>query len=421
MLKRILTLSTGMIAGSLMAMGLIHVAQLTGVLGDRAAGESARYYRGVLELVQERYVDPGRVVPEEMTRDALRGMLRGLDPHSGYLAASDYEHLREDLDSKFGGIGIQIEYRDGYVIVIAPIANTPGERAGILRGDRVLAVDGESMVGKSINQVIDRMRGAPGTPVDVVFERPGQEDPVEVSVNREIIKVESVPEAMMIEPGIGYVRIAQFAEPTADESRAAIEGLLADGMQSLIIDVRNNPGGLLYSAADVLEPFFPADELMVYTEGRASIDRQEFRSENRGSIWDFPVVVLINSGSASAAEILAGALKDTHRAWIVGEQSFGKGSVQSVMQLREGEALRLTTARYYTPSGTTIHEVGVSPDEEVVMTPEDDLNVALQRNRPDLNDPVEFEERFGFAPVADAQLEAALAYLNLLSESGDSP
>lgn len=411
MLKRILTLSSGVLVGSLMAMGLIHVAQLSGVLGDREAGAASRYYRGVLELVQERYVDPAKVEANELTRDALRGMLRGLDPHSGFLRASDYEHLREDLDSKFGGIGIQIEYREGYVVVIAPIANTPGERAGILRGDRVLAVDGESMVGQSINDVVDRMRGAPGTPVEVTFERPGEEEPVEVLVNREIIKVESVPEALMLEPGIGYVRIAQFSEPTADESARAIRELKEQGMESLIIDVRNNPGGLLHAAADVLEPFFPRGELMVYTEGRLPTDRQEYRSAHSGAVWDFPIVVLINNGSASAAEILAGALKDTGRAWVIGEQSFGKGSVQTVLPLREGEALRLTTARYYTPSGVTIHEVGVSPHQEIVMSPEDDLNVALQRNRPDLEDPAEFEERFGMTPVEDVQLAAALEYL----------
>lgn len=409
-----------MLVGSLMAMGLIHVAQLSGIVGDREAGASARYFRGVLELVQERYVDPEKVQVDEMTRDALRGMMRGLDPHSGFLRASDYEHLREDLDSKFGGIGIQIEYREGYVVVIAPIANTPGERAGILRGDRVLAVDGESMVGQTINEVIDRMRGAPGTTVDVTFERPGQDEPVEVSVEREVIKVESVPEALMIEPGIGYVRIAQFAEPTAAESYAAIDGLMEQGMASLIIDVRNNPGGLLHAAADVLEPFFPRGELMIYTEGRLPTDRDEFRSANAGEVWGFPVVVLINSGSASAAEILAGALQDTDRAWVVGEQSFGKGSVQTVLQLREGEALRLTTARYYTPSGVTIHEVGVTPDEEIAMSPEDDLNVALQRNRPDLNDPVEFEERFGMAPVEDVQLAAAIAHLQGPAEAAEA-
>lgn len=417
MLKRILTLSTGMLVGSFLAMGLLYFAETVGILGDREAGQASRYYRQVMELVQERYVDPDQVQPAEMTRAALRGMLHSLDPHSGFLRAADYEHLREDLDSKFGGIGIQIEYRDGYVVVIAPIADSPGERAGILRGDRVLAVDGKSMVGKSINEVVDRMRGLPGTAVEVTFGRAEQEDPIEVSIVREIIKVESVPEAVMLKPGIGYVRITQFSEPTTGETAAAFQQLQAEGMRGLIIDVRNNPGGLLQVAADVLEPFFPAGELMVYTEGRRPVDREEYRSSFRGPTWDLPIVVLINSGSASAAEILAGALKDTNRAWIVGEQSFGKGSVQTLLPLREGEAIRLTTARYYTPSGAIIHEVGVTPDMEIVMSPEDDLNVALQRNRPDLNDPVEFEQRFGFAPVEDGQLAAAIAHLQkVLSE-----
>jgi carboxyl-terminal processing protease len=419
-LKRILTILTSMVFGSLLAIGLIHAAHLLGIVGDREARQSARYYQNVLELVRERYVDPEKIELDGMTRDALRGMLRGLDAHSNYLRASDYEHLRENLDSKFGGIGIQIEYRDGFVVVITPIADSPGERAGILRGDRVLMVDEESMMGKSINEVVDRMRGEPGTSVDVVFERPGQDDPVEISVVREVIRVESVREATMIEPGIGYLRIVQFSGPTAEETLAAIERLLADGMESLIIDVRNNPGGLLSVAADVLEPFFPRGELMVYTEGRLPTDRAEYRSAHLGPVWDFPVVVLINRGSASAAEILAGALKDTDRAWIIGEQSFGKGSVQTLLPLRTGEALRLTTARYYTPGGVTIHEVGVSPDEEIAMSPEDDLNVALQRNRPDIDDPGAFEERFGFAPVADVQLAAAIEYLQRGGEPEDT-
>lgn len=401
-----------MILGSLLAMGLLYLAEMVGFLGDREAKKSADYYRQVLTEVRERYVDPDKIESEELTREALKGMLRSLDPYSDFMRAPDYDSLQEDIDSKFGGIGVQIEFRDGWVVVIAPMAGTPGERAGILRGDRVLSVDGESMRGRSINKVVSLMRGDPGEPVDIALGREGEDEPVEVTIVREIIKVESVTNIAMVAPSMGYLRIAQFSEPTAREMRAAVAELRAQGMTSLIIDVRNNPGGLLSSAKEVLQPFFAAGDLMVYTEGRNSDDRREFRSHHEGELWDFPLVVLINNGSASAAEILAGALKDTSKARIIGETSFGKGSVQSVIGLPNGEGLRLTTGRYYTPSGVTVNEVGVSPHEEIVMSPEDDLNVTLQRSRSDISDPVEFEERFGFAPIPDRQLEAAIAYLS---------
>ncbi len=409
-----------MIVGSLLALGLIQLAQITGLLGDRETARSARFYEEVVQLVRERYVDADRVDPDELTREALQRMLRSLDPHSGFLEARDYSQLQEDIDSKFGGIGVQIEFQEGYVVVISPIAGTPGERAGILRGDRVLAVDGESMVGSSLNEVVGLMRGTPGSPVDITFERDGEEDPIDITVVREVIKVQSVTDVMMLDADIGYLRIASFSAPTAQEMRAAMQQLASEGMSSLIIDVRNNPGGLLSAAKEVLDPFFERGELMVYTEGRTAADREEFRSSNDQATWDYPMVALINSGSASAAEILAGALQDTGKARVIGETSFGKGSVQTLIRLGRGEGMRLTTGRYYMPSGVTVHEVGVKPDEEIVMSPEDDLNVALQRTRRDLSDPAEFEERFGFAPVPDTQLEAALAYLKpSVEESGE--
>lgn len=267
------------------------------------------------------------------------------------------------------------------------------------------------MLGKTLNEVVERMRGKPGTEVQVAFGREGVEDPIELTIVREVIRVQSVTDVHLLDSGIGYVRIVQFSEPTAAEMLEALQRLLADGARGLIIDVRNNPGGLLTSAADVLEPFYANGDLMVYTQGRRAEDREELRSKNTQEPIDLPMAVLINSGSASAAEILAGSLKDTHKAVIVGERSFGKGSVQTLFRLNAGEALRLTTARYYTPGGETIHERGVLPDVEVIMTPDEDRNVAIQRFRNDITDPAEFEDRFGEAPVADRQLEAAEAIL----------
>lgn len=411
MLKRILTITTGMMIGSLIAMGVLHVVGMLGFSGHAEVDDAADYYREVLALVENSYVDGAQTDPAEMTRTALEGLLGALDPHSEFMRARDYSSMQEDLDSTFGGIGVQIERRDGDVVVIAPISGTPGERAGIRRGDRVLKVDGENMRGRSIDDVVGVMRGKPGTEVRIAFGREGRETPFEVTIVREIIKVESVSDVTLLPGGIGYLRLVQFSEPTAAEFHAGIARLQSEGMQALIIDVRNNPGGLLTSAADVLEPFFAEGELMVYTQGRRKNDREEFRSTNADAPFDLPLAVLINAGSASASEIVAGALKDSGRAVIVGERSFGKGSVQSLYRLRNGEGLRLTTAKYYTPSGVVIHERGVEPQVDVIMTPEDDANVAVQRARSDLTDPVEFEQRFGFAPVPDRQLDAAVAIL----------
>jgi len=397
--------------GCLLAMGLLYLVQLLGWVGDREVSSSARYYRDVMNLVQDRYVNADAVQPAEMTRDALRGMLRSLDENSDFLAISDFEHLREDLESNFGGIGVQIEFRDGYVVVIAPIAGTPGERAGILRGDRVVEIDGQSMVGAGINEVVDLMRGAPGSEVTIAFDRPGEDELFEVTVVREVIEVESVANVEMVDDEIGYMRVVQFAEPTAREFKEAVSSLQNQGMEALVIDLRNNPGGILTVAKDMLEPFYPAGELMVYTEGREATDRKEFRSRNGEASWDFPVAILINGGSASASELMAGSLKDSGKATVIGEQSFGKGSVQTLISLKTGEAVRLTTALFYTPAGEPLHEVGVSPDIVAEMSPEDDYNLALQRNRPDLSDPEAFNERFGFYPVEDEPLKVAVTVL----------
>jgi carboxyl-terminal processing protease len=220
-----------------------------------------------------------------------------------------------------------------------------------------------------------------------------------------------VSAARVLSDGIGYIQLTQFTERTGEEFINALNKLNEQGMSSLVLDLRNNPGGLLDAAVAVAEPFFKKGELIVYTQGRQPADRETFRAEVDEEPLGMPVAVLINAGSASAAEIVAGALKDTGRAVIVGERSFGKGSVQSIFRLKNGEGLRLTTARYYTPSGVTIHEKGVAPNVEVVMTPEDDNKLRLQRARDDVKDPTEFKERFGFEPIEDRQLQAALDVL----------
>jgi carboxyl-terminal processing protease len=275
-----------------------------------------------------------------------------------------------------------------------------------------------------MNDVIDLLRGKPQTKVVVRLLRPSTQKQLELTIIREVIKVESVRDVRVMADGIGYIQLAEFSEHTTEEFDRALDGLLKQGVTSLVLDLRNNPGGLLDAAVDVAEPFFRKGELIVYTQGRRPKDREDFRAETDGEPLTLPVAVLINAGSASAAEIVAGALKDTGRAVIVGERSFGKGSVQSIFKLKNGEGLRLTTARYYTPSGVTIHEKGIEPQIEVVMTPEEDDQLRLQRSRSDLSDPKEFAGRFGFTPIEDRQLQAAIEVLkgvNVLAGRGVLP
>jgi carboxyl-terminal processing protease len=379
---------------------------------NRDLNRSTDYFREVLQMVHENYVDANSANYEQLSRTAIHGMVEALDPHSEFLEVKSNRELEEDLSGEFGGIGIQVETRANKVVVIAPIAGTPGERAGILRGDEIVTIDGKSIERDGTREdVVGRLRGAPKTKVAVGLFRPSTKTKIDLTLVRELIKVESVRDVKVIDENVGYIQLTEFSEHTADQFKAALNNLLRQGIGSLVIDLRNNPGGLLDSAVEVAEPFFRKGELIVYTQGRKPSDREDYKAETEGEPVSLPVALLINSGTASAAEVVTGALKDTGRAVVVGERSFGKGSVQTIFKLKNGEGMRLTTAHYYTPSGATIHERGVSPHVDVVMTPEEDGKLARQRSRPDITDPKEFKERFGFDLVEDRQLQAALDVL----------
>ena len=367
---------------------------------------SISHFGQVLRIIHEKYVDEDAVDYDTLINAALEGMLSSLDPHSQYLSSEKFTALQEETQQQYGGIGIQIENRDGRVTVVSPIADTPGEAAGILPGDQIVRVDGENTEGYASDRMVELLRGEPGEPVDLTLFRPKTEEMLELTIVREIIALESVRDVSLLEDGIGYIRVTQFGERTGVEFAEAVEGLEHDGMRGLIIDLRNNPGGLLSASVDVAGLFFDRGEMVVYTQGRDRESRREIRSRTGARAGEYPIVVLINSGSASASEIVAGALRDTSRAVIVGETSFGKGSVQSVEPLRNGDALRYTSARYYTPAGVTIHEKGVKPDILVDLTIEEEARLLQQRSRPDLG-PEEFEARFGFSPIEDKQLTAA--------------
>ena len=420
MRKRLLSIAAGLVLGTGVTLVAARCALAWGWFGNRDLDRSSSYVREVMQLVNENYVDATVSGYDKLTTSALRGMVENLDPHSEFLEPRDYQEIEEEMSGKFGGIGIQVETRKGRVVVITPIAGTPGERAGILRGDEIVRVDDQSIEkGATMEAVVGRLRGAPNTEVSLGIYRPSTGKTLTFSLRREIIKVDSVRDAHVLPGGVGYLQLTEFSEHTGGEFTHAVNQLLKDGIGSLVLDLRSNPGGLLEAAVKVAEPFFKKGELIVSTQGRKPDDREDYRAESEGAPLRLPVAVLINAGSASAAEIVAGALKDTGRAVIVGERSYGKGSVQSIFKLKNGEGLRLTTARYFTPSGVSIHEKGIAPQVEVVMTPEEDNKLRIQRARYDMGRAKEFTERFGFTLIEDRQLQAALDVLKGVSILAD--
>jgi carboxyl-terminal processing protease len=365
----------------------------------------------VLETIRKDYVDKDKVGYKELTYGALRGMLGSLDPHSQFMEPEGYKDMKEDTEGKFGGVGIQIAMsKEGFVTVVTPIENTPSARAGILPGDRIIKIEGKPTDKMALPEVVRNLRGDPGTKVTFTVFRAKAKNPgdriKDYTVERAIIPVESVKDTKILQDGIGYVRIVQFNEPTAEEFEKALVKLEGQGMDALILDLRNNPGGLLESARKVASKFIAGGELIVSTEGRDPANKIVYRAD-RGKKRNIPVVLLTNNGSASGSEIVAGALQDLKRAVIVGETTFGKGSVQSVLPLPDGSAMRLTTAKYYTPSHKVIHEKGVTPDIIVPISAEDEANLMAQRARAGLpDDPDNKVEK-----TADIQLDRAVDVL----------
>jgi carboxyl-terminal processing protease len=412
MLKRILILSAGGVLGLVLTVGVARVSHTWGFLPNRELNRSSEYIREVLQMVNQHYVDPTSATYEQLTKTALHGLVESLDPHSEFLEAKEYGELEEQLSGDFSGIGIQVEMRKGRVVVIAPIANSPGERAGILRGDEIVGVDGKGLEKTgAMDGVIERLRGKPRTKVTVDLFRPSNGKQFQLTLQREVIKLESVRGVRVLPDRTGYILLTEFSDHTGKEFSRALDSLVEQGIESLVLDLRNNPGGLLEAAVEVAEPFFRKGELIVYTRGRKPADSEELKAELDGEPLGIPVAVLVNAGTASAAEVVTGALKDTGRAVVVGERSFGKGSVQSIFELKNGEGLRLTTARYFTPGGVSIHEKGITPHVEVIMTADEDSKLRVQQTRSDITDPADFSERFGFAPIADRQLDAAVDVL----------
>jgi carboxyl-terminal processing protease len=326
--------------------------------------EQLKAFTQALELVKRNYVENPN--SKELIEGAIRGMIAGLDPHSSYMNERGFKEMSMDIKGEFQGVGIQIGIKNSQLAVIAPIEDTPADRAGIAAGDRILKINDEWTKDLTIEQAVDKMRGPKGTQVRLLIHREGWDKPREFTITRDTIKVQSV-KSKMLDNETGYVKLIQFQGQTADELEKALKDLEAKGMKKLILDMRNNPGGILDASVDVSGKFLPKDSLVVYLQGRQKADRKDYLTTSSEPPRDYPIVVLVNTGSASASEIVAGALQDSKRALIVGTQTFGKGSVQTVFPLEDGGGIRLTTAKYYTPSGRSIQNVGITPDIEVKL------------------------------------------------------
>ena len=343
-----------------------------------------------IQLIRQDYVEESKTSFTDLAHNALRGMLDQLDPHSQFMDPQNFKNMQEDTRSEFGGLGVVVTERSGILTVINPMEDTPGFKAGLLPGDQILKINGESTEKLDVNSAIEKLRGQPGESVSLTVKRPASGEIKDYELVREVIKVPSVKDAQILPPRppstarIGYVRITQFNEPTVSELSTALDKLEKQGMDALVLDLRHNPGGLLGSAVDVCGQFLPPNTLVVFTEGRTP--SREYRTSTKPTpIRKYPLVVLTNYASASGSEIVAGALKDLDRALVVGETTFGKGSVQSVIALPDGSAARLTTAKYFTPGRKLIHEHGVSPHIRATLAAKDEA--ALLRSRRDREDP----------------------------------
>ena len=405
--KRFLAICAAALIGFVVAQFAARQAGAPSWWPDRERERNVKYYREVLQTVKENYVDASKANYDELNRGALKGLLAQLDPHSEFLTAEEFAETEDDLSNEFTGVGIRVEERDGKIVVITPIADTPAERAGIRRGDQLVMVDGKTLENPSVEKSTKLIRGEPGTNVTLTMFRPAQGKTIDFKLQRERIRLDSVRHVQLRSDGIGFIQITQFSDQTGQEFAAALTTLEKNGLRALIIDLRNNPGGLLDAAVDVCSAFFNRGELIAYTQGRTPEMRENHKAAGSHRLREYPIAILVNGGTASAAEIVAGAMRDTNRAVIVGEKSFGKGSVQSVISLRNGEGMRLTIAKYYTPSGVSIHERGIQPQVELEMSPDDEANIRLQDARTDLAAPADFAARFGFQPVTDIQLDAA--------------
>src|SRR5438132_3800403 len=340
-----------------------------------------------MQLLRQDYVDGNKTSYHDLVYAAMKGMLASLDPHSQFMEPDDFRDMQDDTRSRFNGLGIEVSSKNGVLTVVTAMEDTPAAKAGILAGDQILKINGTSTERLELQQAVNLLRGKPEQKATLTILRPSSKEIKDYVLERAEVKVQSVKNAHLVDKEltgafkVGYVRVVQFNEPTAEELAKALDELQKQGMQGLILDLRNNPGGLLNSAVDVCAQFLPPNTIVVSTQGRTSSQEREYTTSSTAKERPrFPLAVLVNEGSASGAEIVSGALKDLKRAILVGETTFGKGSVQNVLQLPDGSALRFTTAKYYTPGKQVIQGNGVATNIRVVMTAEQERALFALRN-----------------------------------------
>jgi carboxyl-terminal processing protease len=369
MIRKFSLLAAGAFVGAAVSAAAIG-GHLPGFAPANAA--SADTYRqlnlfgDVFERIRSDYVE--QPSEAELIEAAINGMLTSLDPHSSFMNAKNYQDMQVQTKGEFGGLGIEVTMEEGLVKVVTPIDDTPAAKAGVMAGDLIVGLDGEQVQGLTLQEAVERMRGPVNTPITLMIQRPGAEKPIEIKVVRDVIRIQSV--RSRVEDDVGYLRVTQFTEQTFEGLRAAIEKIKsdvpADRLKGYVVDMRNNPGGLLDQAISVSDAFLDKGEI-VSTRGRHDSETRRYAAKSGDLIGGKPVIVLINGGSASASEIVAGALQDHRRATVVGTRSFGKGSVQTIIPLGGNGAVRLTTARYFTPAGVSIQAKGIVPDIEVIQ------------------------------------------------------
>jgi carboxyl-terminal processing protease len=384
-LKKFGLVSAGAVAGVLISLGITAVAQRDA--RSPLPLEELRQFSDVFGAIKANYVE--NVEDKKLITEAISGMLSGLDPHSAYLDADAFKELQVGTQGEFGGLGIEVGIEDGFIKVVSPIEDTPAARAGIKSGDLIIKIDEKPTKGLPLNEAVKLMRGKPKTQIVLTISRKGENRPLVIQIMRDVIRVQSV-KSKMLEPGYGYVRITQFQEHTVENLVRHVDTLYKQGgaLKGLVLDLRNDPGGLLHGAVGVSAAFLPPKVIVTSTDGRTEDAKRRYVASPedylRGTRDDYlqklpaavksvPMVVLVNGGSASASEIVAGALQDHKRAVVIGTQTFGKGSVQSILPLTSNSAIKLTTARYYTPAGRSIQAKGITPDFLVEETPEGDI------------------------------------------------
>ena len=372
---------------------LLTILLFVSVRGVYSANKKKNYddlYRQVelfsdtLAIINNEYVDDTK--PKDLIYGSLKGMLASLDPYSQFMDSETYNELKVDTEGKFGGLGIEITVKDGLLTVITPIEDTPAWKAGIKPNDHIVKINDVLTREMTITDAVKKMRGKPKETVNLTVLRDSEKKLLDFKIIRDIIKIKDIKQALILENGIGYIRLTEFRENTLRELNNALGNLSKQGMHALIIDLRNNPGGLLDVAVKIAGRFIPADKMIAYTKGRKKEQNFEFFSDGKNAILDLPMVVLINEGSASGSEIVAGVLQDYKRAILIGNKSFGKGSVQTVIPLGDGSALRLTTSHYFTPSGKIIHGKGVIPD--ILVEAKEDSDSKLKQEKTSKSDEI---------------------------------